>query len=46
MSEMLERVLRVRMWSVARRAVWRSVYAAGFADGKVRREGRDCVERV
>jgi len=39
-------VERVRMWSVAKRAIWARVYAAGLALGRVRREGRDCVERV
>jgi hypothetical protein len=41
-----EMVDRARMWRVARRVVWERVYAAGLADGRVRREGRDCVESV
>ena len=37
---------RVRTWRVANRVVWLKVYAAGFAEGRVSSEGRDCVERV
>lgn len=39
-------VERVRMCNVASRVVWRRVYAAGFALGRVRSDGKDCVERV
>ena len=37
---------RVRICRVASRAVWERVYAAGFALGRVKRDGRDWVERV
>ena len=34
------------MWSVANRVVWFKVYAAGLALGRVRSDGRDCVDSV
>jgi hypothetical protein len=39
-------VERVRICRVARRVVCARVYAAGLAEGRVRREGKDWVERV
>lgn len=44
--EEAEREERVRMWRVERRVCWFRVKAAGLALGRVRREGRDWVERV
>lgn len=42
----LARAESVRTCRVARRVVCESVWAAGLAEGSVRSEGRDCVERV